>query len=147
MVLQCNHILHFQTHNLWANIKNGSTFFGRAKILVFGVGPSFGVANICCNVCVGPTLMLNVNFSEDMHCTVQVHVFAICWLANILMYSSFTLYMDLQVCKYMFMQCVQMHVLHDCHDIHVCVSCMQCIIMSLYHACNALPMSMIPVTL
>ena len=51
------------------------------------------------------------------------------------MYSSLTLCMDLYVCKCMFMQYMQVHVLYYCHYIIVCVWCMQCIIMPLYNAC------------
>ena len=72
-------------------------------------------------------------------CTMQVHVLQdadlqIC-IFVLAMYSSLTLCMDLYVCKCMFMQYMQVHVLYYCHYIIVCVWCMQCIIMPLYNAC------------
>ena len=58
-------------------------------------------------------------------CTMQVHVLQdadlqIC-IFVLTMYSSLTLCMDLYVCKCMFMQYMQVHVLYYCHYIIVCV--------------------------
>ena len=64
----------FSDPELMGKHKEFEPFFGRAMIVVFGARPSLGVANMCCKCCVRPTLMLNANLSEDMHCTVQVHV-------------------------------------------------------------------------
>ena len=89
--------------------------------------PSFGFANTCCSFGSKLYAQCKYMFCKMLTCK---YVFFV-----LTMYTSLTLCMDLYVCKCMFMQYMQVHVLYYCHYIIVCVWCMQCIIMPLYNAC------------
>ena len=92
-------------------MQNGNHFFGRPNIFVVGAKFWF-----CKHL---------LQLWLQVVCTMQAHVLQdadlqIC-IFVLTMYSSLTLCMDLYVCKCMFMQYMQVHVLYYCHYIIVCV--------------------------